>query len=119
MASPSGAQYVFFDDNPNGVRVALTRDGSDLPAPVPGATNIEIFTANPGGLAAGFQGSAFAYGAGVEGATVYGAASLQILAGNFGVKSPSGNPIIPGGGNQTIIGAAGDSIVAVSGSSYL
>src|ERR1051325_10737400 len=118
MASPSGAQYVFYDDNPNGVRIALTPDGSDLPAPVPGATNIEIFTATPGQIGAGYQASAFTRGASADGATVFGASSLQLLTGNVGVRSPNDFPIIPGNGNQTIVGAGGDSIVAVSGGTY-
>ena len=45
--------------------IVLTTDGSNLAAPQPGAANIEVFTAAPGGLAPGYQGSVFAPGADV------------------------------------------------------
>ena len=42
MASPAGAQYVFFEPSGPGVNISLTPDGSNLAAPQPGSANIEI-----------------------------------------------------------------------------
>src|SRR3954447_16612804 len=60
MASPVGSQYTFFEPDGTRVNLALTTDGSNLPVPLAGAVNIEVFTTSPGGLAPGYQGSAFA-----------------------------------------------------------
>lgn len=54
MASPAGAQYVFFEPSGPGVNISLTPDGSNLAAPQPGSANIEVFTAAPGSLAPGY-----------------------------------------------------------------
>ena len=91
MASPVGAQYVFFEPSGTGVSVSLTPDGSNLAAPTPGNVNIEVFTATPGSLAPGYQGSAFAAGAGVNNTTVFGPTSLQLLAGNYAVADLTGD----------------------------
>ena len=120
MASPVGAQYVFFEPNGTGVSVSLTPNGSNLPAPVPGNVNIEVFTATPGGLAAGYQGSAFAAGAGVNNTTVFGPTSLQLLAGNYAVSDITGdNNITLGSGNQSVVGAVGDTITGSSGAAFI
>lgn len=120
MASLPGSQYVFFDNNPSGIRISLTSDGSDLPAPVAGETNIELFTTTPGSLAPGYQGSAFAYGASASGRVIFGPSTLQLLAGDYGVKDlTGGNTIAEGTGNQTVIGAAGDTIIAGSGAVHI
>src|SRR3954471_1622108 len=127
MASPVGSQYVFFEPSGPGVNIALTPDGSNLAAPQPGAANIEVFTAAPGGLAPGYQGSVFAPGADVGSAPgfdpntdVFGPTSLQLLAGNYAVVDISGNNIISlGSGNQSVIGAAGDTINGGSGAGFI
>src|SRR3954469_12067186 len=127
MTSPVGAQYVFFEPSGPRVNISLTLDGSNLAAPQPGATNIEIFTATPGSLAPGYIGSAFASGADIASAggfdpetDVFGPSSMQLLAGNYAVADISGNNSISlGSGNQSVIGAARDSIVGGSGAGFI
>src|SRR3954453_22262416 len=117
MASPVGSQYTFFEPDGTRVNLALTTDGSNLPVPLAGAVNIEVFTTSPGGLAPGYQGSAFAPGAVVTDATLFGVASLQLLAGNYAV---AGGPAITlGSGNQSVIGAVGDTINGGSGAGFV
>src|SRR5712671_1594368 len=127
MASPAGAQYVFFEPSGPGVNISLTPNGSNLTPPVPGTANIEVFTAAPGSLAPGYQGSAFASGADVGSAPgfdpntdVFGPTPLQLLAGNYAVVDiSSGNIISLGSGNQSVIGAVGDTITGGSGAGFI
>src|SRR5262249_17242547 len=114
------AQFVFFDKQSTGVNIVLTPDGSNLTAPITGVTNIELFTSRPGSLAPGYQGSAFLFGGTVNGATVTGGNSLALLDGDYGVRETQGNTTIAlGTGDQTVIGAAGDTIIPGPGPSHV
>jgi hypothetical protein len=116
MASPVGGQYIFFEPDGTRVNLALTADGSDLPDPVAGSVNIEIFTNAPGNLAAGYQGSAFAPGAILSDSAVFGA-SLQLLAGTYAVMG--GSVIALGSGEQKVVAAVGDTVTGGSGAGFI
>src|SRR4051812_127117 len=117
MASPVGAQYVFFEPDSTEVRLALTREASNLPALAAGTGNIEVFTTSPGSPEFGPRGSAFAPGAVVDHATILGAAGLELLTGDYAVAG--GNSIRLGSGNQSVIGAAGATVTGGSGSGFI
>jgi hypothetical protein len=135
MASPTGGRFIA---GPQAGFTAVTpgiNDGVDpiFPAPVSGNFNIEIFTAagvtTLPALDVGFQagvidpnGTLVALGTGgaLTGTT------LQLFTGNYAVTDTvTGNPlqtaatIILGSGNQTVVGAPGDTLQGGSGSQVL
>jgi Ca2+-binding RTX toxin-like protein len=101
----------------------LTPDGSNLPEPIPGALDIEIFTQVAGQIAPGYQGSALALGAAVTpapfpgGEYLVGPSSLQLLDGDYAVTDPFGvgNRITLGSGTQRVSAGPRDTIVGGSG----
>src|SRR5260221_12083194 len=130
MASPPGGQYVFLPPSTGAVNVVLTPDGSNLPAPVAGAVNIEVFTSAAGSLGTGYQGSVLAPGATFSGPDPYNSGSttpglvlgpsLEVLSGNFSGKDVGGGGTITFGSMPvTGSGGAGGTMNLGAGSSAL
>src|SRR5690348_6202485 len=101
MASVSASKLACFVPGGN-TNVALTPDGTNLPAPVAGAVNIEVFTQTSGSLAPGYQASVFIQGAvslngnpvnnPIQAATL--TSTEQLLAGNFQMIDQTGSELI-------------------------
>jgi hypothetical protein len=114
MASVPGGKYSFAAVQP--VNLVLTPDGTNVPSPIAGDFNLEIFTATNGTLAAGYQGSAFAPGGKFDASGNVLAASITLGSGAFSVDDTGGDDsITAGSGNQTVVGGFGDTITGDSG----
>jgi len=114
MASVPGGKYSFAAVQP--VNLVLTPDGNNVPPPIAGDFNLEIFTATNGTLAAGYQGSAFAPGGKFDASGNVLAASITLGSGAFSVDDTGGDDsITAGSGNQTVVGGFGDTITGGSG----
>jgi len=109
MASIQGSQFVATAPGQN-VHVGITADGSNLPPPVPGQFNLEVYTGSgaPPAIAPGYQGLA------VLGA---GGNLIDLISGTFEVQDAgSGNDtLIAHGNNETLAGGAGHETFAVYG----
>jgi hypothetical protein len=103
MASIAGSQFVATAANP--VNVVLTTDGTNLPPPVPGEFNLEVWTGGspPSSPASGYQGLL----------VDYNGQYADMIAGAFALTDTGtgGNYIQSDVNNQTIVGASGDIIV--------
>jgi Ca2+-binding RTX toxin-like protein len=119
MASVSGSQLAFFVPGKSNslVNVVLTATGADLPTPIAGDFNIEVFTQTAGNLAFGYDADAFIQGAVHLPYNVVQASSLasteQLLSGGYGVVDLLGNDTIQldSPGADTVVGATGDTII--------
>lgn len=126
MASVTGSKLAFFANGVSGsnVNVVLTPDGTNLPAPQQGKFNIEVFTSVAGGLAPGYDGSAFVGGAvQLTNNEIQGFAlnsTEQLLSGSYTVTDLTGKQSIQivgsgaGGSSITVHGSAGDTITGGS-----
>jgi len=128
MASVTGSRLAFFAPGISGadVNVVLTPDGTGVAAPIAGKFNIEVFTSAAGGLAPGYQASAFIQDAIqltnnlIQAGTIN--STEQLLAGNYTVIDQTGSQTIQivgngaggAGSSTTVVGSSGDKI---SGSS--
>jgi len=130
MAAAVGGRWIF---SVVGQPIVLgINDGvhAIFPAPQAGAFNIEVFTnttvtAIPNPLNDGFQDGAIDPGAVLDNGFLTGP-DLRLGAGNFlvvdSVTSASGQSpakVALGSGNQTVIGAKGDTLIGGSGSQIL
>jgi len=114
MASVPGGKYSFAAVQP--VNLVLTPDGTNVPPPIAGDFNLEIFTSTNGTLAAGYQGSAFAPGGTEDSIGNVLAASITLGSGAFSVDDTGGaDSITAGSGNQTVVGGVFDTITGGSG----
>jgi hypothetical protein len=111
--APNG-QFVFAATQP--INLALTPDGSNLPPPVNGDFNLEVFTATNGATTAGYQGSALAPGGTLASNGDLVAPSLTLNAGDFAVTDLGNHDsITAGNGNETIVGGSFDTITGGNG----
>jgi hypothetical protein len=136
MAVPTGGQFIFAA-NGSAVALGLTTDGSvpPVPAPVAGDFNIEVFTSVTGGalpaLASGFQAGVIDNQGAIGANGLLTGTQLQLFTGDYsvvdsptGANSPatvilgSGNQIL-GSANQTVYGAAGDTLIGGMGNQFL
>ena len=136
MALPPGGQFVFAT-NGAAVSLGLTTDGSVMPvtAPVAGDFNIEVFTSVAGGalpaLASGFQAGVIDNQGAIGANGLLSGTQLQLFTGDYsvvdsptGANSPatvilgSGNQVV-GSSNQTVYGAAGDTLIGGWGNQFL
>jgi hypothetical protein len=139
MASPVGGQFIF--GPPSGFPAVTPgiNDGTDpiFPAPVSGNYNIEVFTAvpitapgvAPPALDSGFQDEVIDPNGRLVPLGTGGALTgdvLELFGGNYAltdsVVSGSGQTtatIILGSGNQTVVGAPGDTLAGGSGTQIL
>ncbi len=85
----------------NGVSVAVSQDGSPLPAPANGDLNVAVFNNLPAASAipAGF---AAAFLSGVS------AGSLLVPENTLGVGSPTGAELLSGSGDDTLVSGSGN-----------
>lgn len=131
MSAPVGGRWIF---SALGQPIVLgINDGVHpvFPPPQAGAFNIEVFTPNttvsgiPNPLDDGFQAGAIDPGAVLSNGFLTGA-DLRLGAGDFlivdsvtGAAGQSPAKITLGSGNQTVIGARGDTLVGGSGNQIL
>ncbi len=116
MASVSGSRLEFA--SPNGKKINLIlNDGKDISGgTVPGAFNIEIFTAGTGSPLRGVDGTATIGGAVKISSDEVQAATLtspeQLGSGKFAMIDETGHETITlGTAAQTVSGSAGDTII--------
>jgi len=120
MAAPSGGRFLFSEE---GASITLgINDGIDpiFPAPVVGNVNIEVFTAagvtTLPTLDSGFAGGIIDPGGTLVAPGFLTGTNLQLFGGGLVTDSVTGDAfqtaanIILGSGNQTIVGAPGDTI---------
>ncbi len=128
QSASAGSKLAFFAGGQT-VNLGLTPDGGNLPAPVAGDFNIEVFTATAGSLAAGYQAAVLVPGAAaldsneVQSAT----GSEELLAGSYLVIDRTGEESLQivgnaaGGSSITVVGSLGDTIAGstVAGNAQL
>jgi len=114
MASVPGGKYSFAAVQP--VNLVLTPNGNNVPPPIAGDFNLEIFTSTNGTLAAGYQGSAFAPGGAFDANGNVLAPSITLGSGAFAVDDTgNSDSITAGSGNQSVVGGASDTIIGGTG----
>ncbi len=132
MASPTGGRFLV--GAPTGFTATTLgiNDGTNpvFPGPVTGNFNVEVFTAagvtTPPALDSGFQAGAIDPAGTLVTPGYLTGTKLQLFTGNFLITdSVSGDPlqtaatIVLGSGNQTVVGAPGDTIQGGSGTQVI